>query len=148
MHKRSFSHLGFLNGQNILIKVSYLQNKNISIKEDCAGEYFTKRLYVDVAMNNSKKMQLFRSLVWFVSRLMTGRKCQILPSRRNLWRVIFACTVAINTSPVQITYKNPGENGKFICNPQDAMHCLSRDSNSRPSDYRACALSTEPSHHN
>ena len=35
----------------------------------------------------------------FISRLMTGRKCQILPSRRNLLRVIFACTVAIITSP-------------------------------------------------
>ena len=27
------------------------------------------------------------------------------------------------------------------------MHCLSRDSNTRPSDYRAGALPTEPSHH-
>jgi len=29
----------------------------------------------------------------------------------------------------------------------NAMHCLSRDSKARPSDYRADALPTEASHH-
>ena len=64
--------------------------------------------------------------------------------------MIFACTVAIIISPSPATtgsdyIQKSGGKWQIYMQSANAMHCLSRDSNARPSDYRAGALPTEPS---